>query len=213
MKSQGSDGAPIRVLGLDPGSRVTGWGVIDDGAPAPGLVAYGRIILPRAAGRPGALERLQADLTLLLTRFQPQVAVLESSFTARFPKSSLALAEVRGAVLAVLGRWGGTVQEYAPAQMKAAVVGNGRAEKRQVAFIVKHTFGLQEEPLADAADAIALALCYLRLSRLDACRGVMVASGSATWAQLPECGVDREKRRPVEAGGPKVRRKRRWETS
>ncbi len=180
----------MRVLGFDPGSRLSGWGVIEGGASRVELVAYGRVILPRAGGRAMALQRLQEELGGLLARFQPDVAVLESSFTAKFPRSSLALAEVRGAVLAVLGRWGGPVQEYPPAQVKAAVVGNGRAEKRQVAFVVQHTFGLASPPPFDAADAIALAMCYLRQRCLDARLGGVLASSSAAWTQLPDCGRD-----------------------
>ncbi len=88
--------------------------------------------------------------------------VIETPFAGRFPKAALVLAEARGALLAELGRWGGEVVELEPARVKAAVVGNGRAEKRQVAYVVRHAFGLEQEPPADAADALALALCHLR---------------------------------------------------
>lgn len=193
----------MRVLGLDPGSRLTGWGVVDDGTPNPRLVAFGRVVLPRSGGRPQALKRLEDELAGLLESFRPDVTALESSFTARYPGSSLALAEVRGAALAVLGRWGGTVREFPPAQVKAAVVGNGRAEKRQVAFVVQHTFGLRSSPPFDAADAIALALCYLRLRCLDARVGGVLASSSGAWTQLSDCGRDTKRGRPVGTGGPK----------
>ncbi|MEP0773852.1 MAG: crossover junction endodeoxyribonuclease RuvC [Acidobacteriota bacterium] len=191
-----------RVLGLDPGSRLTGWGVLDDATPAPRLVAFGRVALPRSSGRANALKRLQEELDRLLAEFRPAVVVLERSFTARYPGAGLALAEVRGAALAVLGRWGGTVHEYPPAQVKAAVVGNGRAEKRQVAFVVQHTFALPGPPPHDAADAIALALCYLRLRCLDARAAGMLASVSAAWTQLPDCGRDTKCGRPVRTGEP-----------
>ena len=174
--------AVVRVLGLDPGSRLTGWGVVEGEERAPALLAHGQIALPRAKGRPHALDRLQHELAALLARYRPDVAVLESSFAARYPASSLALAEVRGATLAVLGSWGGAVQEYPPAQVKAAIVGHGRADKRQVAFVVQHTFGLPTPPPADAADAIALALCYLRLRCLDAWRRGVLVSYPADWA-------------------------------
>lgn len=193
----------MRVLGLDPGSRLTGWGVIDGGGLRPQLVAYGRIVLPRSAGRATALERVQDELEGLLATFRPDVVVIESSFTAKYPRSSLALAEVRGAALAVLGRWGGAVREYPPAQVKAAVVGNGRAEKRQVAFVVQHTFGLPSPPPFDAADAIALAVCYLRLGCLDAHVAGVLASSSAALAQPSDCGGDTKRGRPVSTGGPK----------
>jgi crossover junction endodeoxyribonuclease RuvC len=87
---------------------------------------------------------------------------VETPFFGRFPKAALALAEARGALLAVLGRWGGEVVELEPARVKAAIVGHGRAEKQQVAFVVRHALGLGELPAPDAADALALALCHLR---------------------------------------------------
>jgi crossover junction endodeoxyribonuclease RuvC len=73
------------------------------------------------------------------------------------------LAETRGALLAVLGRWGGEVVEYEPARVKAAIVGYGRAEKRQMVFVVQRRLQLPEPPPEDAADALALALCHLAL--------------------------------------------------
>jgi|YNPBryunderm2012_1023409.scaffolds.fasta_scaffold02591_3 crossover junction endodeoxyribonuclease RuvC len=190
----------LRVLGLDPGSRLTGWGVVDGGAARLELVAYGRLALPRTGGRAATLQRLEGQLEGVLANYQPDLVVIESSFTARYPRSSLALAEVRGAALAVLGRWGGPVQEYPPAQVKAAVVGNGRAEKRQVAFVVQHTFGLTSPPPFDAADAIALAVCYLRLDA--GIRGVL-ASSSAARMQLADCGGNTKTGQPVGTGGPK----------
>ena len=87
---------------------------------------------------------------------------METPFAGRFPKAALALAEARGALLAVLGRWGGEVVELEPARVKAAVVGHGRAEKQQVAYVVRHALALADSPPADAADALALALCHLR---------------------------------------------------
>ena len=97
-----------------------------------------------------------------MDRLAPEVVVVETPFAGRFPKAALALAETRGALLVALGRWGGEVVEIEPARVKAAVVGHGRAEKQQVAYVVRHALGLREEPPADAADAIALALCHLR---------------------------------------------------
>jgi crossover junction endodeoxyribonuclease RuvC len=108
------------------------------------------------------LAVLAAELELLLTRLQPAVVAIETPFSARFPRSALALAEARGALLVALGRWGGPVAEYEPARVKAAVVGHGRAEKQQVVYVVSQVFGLAVPPPADAADALALALCHLR---------------------------------------------------
>ena len=125
-------------------------------------VEFGRLLPPRTLSRAAALASLSDQLGELLARVAPEVVAVETPFFGRFPKAALALAEARGALLAVLGRWGGEVVELEPARVKAAVVGHGRAEKRQVAFVVKHTLGLAEPPAPDAADALALALCHLR---------------------------------------------------
>ena len=125
-------------------------------------VEFGRLLPHRDLSRAGALAALSAQFEELLARLTPDVVVVETPFIGRFPKAGLALAETRGALLAVLGRWGGEVVEYEPARVKAAVVGHGRAEKRQVAYVVRHALKLAAEPPADAADALALALCHVR---------------------------------------------------
>jgi crossover junction endodeoxyribonuclease RuvC len=123
---------------------------------------FGRILPRRNLARPAALAALTGALEELLARLSPEVVVIETSFAARFPKAALALAETRGALLVALGRWGGEVVEVEPARVKAAIVGYGRAEKRQVAYVVRHALALPAEPPADAADALAIALCHLR---------------------------------------------------
>lgn len=125
-------------------------------------VEFGRLLPHRDLSRTGALAELSAQLEELLARLSPDVVVVETPFIGRFPKAVLALAEARGALLAVLGRWGGEVVEYEPARVKAAVVGHGRAEKQQVAYVVRHALNLATEPPADAADALAIALCHVR---------------------------------------------------
>lgn len=150
------------MLGLDPGSRYTGWGLLVGNARTASVLGCGRLSPRRGAARPAALASLALQLEELLARLDPDVVAVESLFTARFPQSALALAETRGALIAALGRWGGPVHEYAPARVKAAVVGLGRAEKQQVAFIVRQALNLSEMPPPDAADALAVALCHLR---------------------------------------------------
>jgi crossover junction endodeoxyribonuclease RuvC len=125
-------------------------------------VEFGRFLPRRNLSRPAALASLTEQLEQLLARLAPDVVVIETPFTGRFPKAALALAETRGALLVALGRWGGRVVEIEPAKMKAAVVGHGRAEKQQVAYVVRHALKLSKEPPADAADALALALCHVR---------------------------------------------------
>jgi crossover junction endodeoxyribonuclease RuvC len=118
---------------------------------------------PRVVTRALTLAWLQSRLEELLESHRPDVVVVETSFSAKFPRSALALAEVRGALLATLGHWGGAVVELEPARVKAAVVGHGRAEKQQVAYVVQRHLALSETPGPDAADALALALACLLL--------------------------------------------------
>ena len=141
---------------------MTGWGLLDGDTRTATAIEFGRLLPRRSLSRPAALAALTEQLEELLVRVIPDVVVIETPFTGRFPKAALALAESRGALLVALGRWGGEVVEIEPARVKAAVVGHGRAEKRQVAYIVRHALGLRVEPPADAADALALALCHLR---------------------------------------------------
>lgn len=152
----------MRVLGLDPGSRTTGWGFLDGDSRVLHAAAWGCIHGRRGVGRALVLAGLAAELEALLGRLEPDVVAVESPFAARFPKAALALAETRGALLAVLGRWGGPVVDYEPARVKAAVVGYGRAEKQQVAYVVRQHLGTPAPPPSDAADALAVALCHLR---------------------------------------------------
>lgn len=153
-----------RVLGLDPGSRTTGWGLIQGDSRNAAVVEYGCLRPSRAANRATTLAFLSTRLAELLGRLGPDVVAIETPFAARFPAAALALAETRGALLAALGQWGGEVVEIEPAKVKAAIVGHGRAEKQQVVFVVQRQLDLPEPPPEDAADALALALCYLRVS-------------------------------------------------
>jgi len=152
----------LRVLGLDPGSRTTGWGFLDGDARVLRAASWGCIHGRRGAARSQVLAGLAVELEALLAALQPDVVAVETPFAARFPKAALALAETRGALLATLGRWGGPVVDYEPARVKAAIVGHGRAEKRQVAYVVSRHLGASTPPPADAADALAVALCHLR---------------------------------------------------
>lgn len=140
---------------------MTGWGVIETNGRQVVAAAYGCLRPPRGAPRSVALARLADQLDEVVVRERPDSAVVEVTFAASVPRAALALAEARGAVLAVLGRRGVPVLEVEPARVKMAVVGFGRAEKRQVAFMVQRHLGLVTAPPSDAADALALALCHV----------------------------------------------------
>jgi crossover junction endodeoxyribonuclease RuvC len=148
------------VLGLDPGSLHTGYGLIDwrDGKARP--VAAGRWSAPAKLGVAERLKVLADGLDELLRRSRPDFAAMEKPFHGVNSRSVIVLAEARGALLLTLARGGLRIEEYSPAEVKSAVTGSGRADKEQVARMVRLLLGLAEGPLAtDATDALAVALC------------------------------------------------------
>lgn len=160
----------MRILGIDPGSLITGYGLIDKDGPDLRLVEAGVIACPRAAALPDRLARLAGGLAELLERAGPETVVLETPFHHRVhanSRSLIVLAQARGALLSVLGGRGLAVREYSPAEVKSAVAGNGRAGKEQVARMVRILLSLRGELSADSADALAVAICAARRHRAD----------------------------------------------
>jgi crossover junction endodeoxyribonuclease RuvC len=160
----------MRVLGLDPGSRRTGWGVVERAGRDFRCLGAGHV---SPSARLPLAERLHAivrQVDEVIERFSPDCVVIESAFHHSFARSTLVLGHVRGALLvAAVGR-GLSVAEYAPRAIKLAVTGRGGAAKQQVSAMVKAQLGLTTVPQADAADALAGALCHLRRTRFDAPR-------------------------------------------
>jgi crossover junction endodeoxyribonuclease RuvC len=150
----------VRVLGVDPGSRATGWALVVAVGNRYHLEASG-VIRPRGEDRPGRLADLLARLRVLLAELAPDTAAVESSFSGLNPRSGLALAESRGVILAALGTEGLAVRSYSPAEVKSAIVGTGRAEKQQIVFMVIRLLNLRDAPPVDAADAMAVALTHI----------------------------------------------------
>lgn len=152
-----------RILGLDPGSRLTGWGVIEaDGADCRCL-AHGRIevgSLPVAQ----RLARIHAELGDIITLWQPSEAAVERVFVGRNVDSALKLGQARGAALAAIGVL--EVAEYAPRAVKLATTGFGGAEKLQLAHMMRALLKVEGRLTADAADALAVALCHAQHRRL-----------------------------------------------
>ena len=150
----------LHVLGLDPGSRFTGWGVVAVEGSRCRFVACGRIALSASDPLPRRLGVLGCEVEALVARWQPGVAVLEEPFHGVNSRSLIVLAQARGALLATLDRAGLPVAEYTPAEVKSAVTGNGRAEKEQVARMVAMLLPGARGAVADAADALAVALTF-----------------------------------------------------
>jgi crossover junction endodeoxyribonuclease RuvC len=166
----------MRVFGIDCGTEVTGFGVVDsdDSARQPLLVcrAMGAIRLQKACALPARLEQVFRDLTAELERWQPDAVAIEEVFYSVNAKSALKLGQVRGVALLSAARQGIAVAEYAPLRIKASVVGYGLAQKQQVQFMVARLLGLAELPQpADAADALAIAICHIHTAQTMAFEG------------------------------------------
>ena len=158
----------MRILGLDPGSRFTGYGLIERRGTRLRPLAQGRIAVGSGDPLPERLARLSRELDALLRRYEPEAAVLESLFHGVNPRSLIVLAQARGALLAALAGGGIEVHEYTPAEVKTAVTGNGRADKQQVGRMVKLILGMGEVALTpDASDALAVAICFAQRLRID----------------------------------------------
>jgi crossover junction endodeoxyribonuclease RuvC len=154
----------VRILGLDPGSRVTGFGVIECRGPDYKHVAHGCIAVAglELADR---LRRIFEALTALITEHGPGEIAVERVFVNRNVDSALKLGQARGAALCAIPQ-GVPVFEYAPRAIKLALVGSGAAEKVQVAHMIKTLLQLNEKIPPDASDALAIAVCHAHTRRL-----------------------------------------------
>ena len=162
------------ILGIDPGSLHTGYGLLEKAATGGSsfkVVTAGRLSGPRDMPLPARLARLTAGLQELLGRHRPDVAVLESPFHGMNARSLIVLAQARGALLATLAGHDIEIREYTPAEVKSAVTGNGRADKEQVARMVRLLVGVTDLSWStDATDALAVALCCAQRLRFDRLR-------------------------------------------
>jgi crossover junction endodeoxyribonuclease RuvC len=151
----------VRVLGIDPGSETTGWGVVEGSGRRYGLVAFGTV---KAAARErfaARLLKISEGVEDLLARFQPDVCAVEEAFFAVNAKTALKLGQVRGVVLVAAERARVEIAEYAPRLVKQTVVGYGAAEKHQVQEMVRVLLSLKTAPAPlDASDALAVAICH-----------------------------------------------------
>jgi crossover junction endodeoxyribonuclease RuvC len=167
----------MRILGIDPGSLATGWGLLGGTATRPGLIECDVIRAGASTeGLSRRLARLQPAVEEMLRRLQPDCAAVEAPYHGVNARAALQLAHARGVILACLGALGIPTTEYAPATIKKAVTGNGRASKQQVRLMVQHLLGQQLPPGPDdVTDALAVALCHASLERhralLTASRG------------------------------------------
>jgi crossover junction endodeoxyribonuclease RuvC len=166
----------MRVFGIDCGTEITGYGVVesDDSGRQPKLVmkAMGAIRLAKTQTTPLRLEQVYRELTAEMERWKPEVVAIEEVFYSVNAKSALKLGQVRGVALLAAATQGLPVAEYAPLKIKSSVVGYGLAKKEQVQFMVARLLELAELPQpADAADALAVAICHIHTAQTLALQG------------------------------------------
>ncbi|HEU5351973.1 MAG TPA: crossover junction endodeoxyribonuclease RuvC [Terracidiphilus sp.] len=160
----------MRVFGIDCGTEVTGYGVVesDEQSRTPTLEcrALGAIRLPKSKPLAERLRQVFTELMRELERWQPEVVAIEEVFYSVNAKSALKLGQVRGVALLAAATAGLPVAEYAPLKIKSSVVGYGLAKKEQVQFMVARLLNLEEIPQpADAADALAIAICHIHTAQ------------------------------------------------
>jgi crossover junction endodeoxyribonuclease RuvC len=151
----------MRVVGIDPGTATTGYGVIEETAGKLTLIAFGTVCTGAEVAMPLRLLDLHDRLTELLALHSPDTAAVESLFFQKNVRTAITVGQARGVILLTLARGGVPVSEYTPQEIKQAVVGYGGAEKRQVQAMVRTILELPEMPRPDdAADALAVAICH-----------------------------------------------------
>jgi crossover junction endodeoxyribonuclease RuvC len=164
------DAAPLarRVLGIDPGSAVTGWGIVETAGTSLIHLAHGTVATAGIHGQAARLERIYRGLEEVIDSYNPDGVCVERVFFARNPQSALKLGQARGVAILAAARRSLAVHEYAAVEIKAAVVGYGHATKQQVQMMIASLLRLTGKLPADAADALAAAICHLHMQVLRA---------------------------------------------
>ncbi|MBR0775588.1 crossover junction endodeoxyribonuclease RuvC [Bradyrhizobium diazoefficiens] len=151
---------PIRIIGIDPGLRRTGWGVIEADGNRLVYVACGSVEPPDGLPLSSRLLAIHEGLAAVLSDHKPAEAAVEQTFVNKDGVATLKLGQARGVAMLAPAMFGITVAEYAPNQVKKTVVGAGHADKQQIAMMLKILLPKAEPPSADAADALAIAITH-----------------------------------------------------
>lgn len=151
----------MRILGIDPGLATVGWAVLESGRGVIAPVAYGAITTPAHTDIEARLLMIRNDLNTIIEKYRPDEMAIEELFFNTNITTGIAVAEARGVILCTAHEAGIKISEYTPLQVKQAVVGYGKAEKRQVIAMVTSILKLKKAPKPDdTADAVAIAICH-----------------------------------------------------
>jgi len=176
----------LRILGIDPGSLVTGYGVVERRGAGLHHIAHGTLRQSRAAPLATRLAAIHAGIVAVIESHRPTRVVVEKVFVAANPRAALVLGQARGVALAAAAAAGLCVDELSPQAVKLAVAGTGAAHKLQVQRMVQRLLALEVAPAPDAADALAAALCAAQQSRrLGFAVGEIAASRTLRRARRP----------------------------
>ena len=149
------------VVGIDPGSLITGYGAVERRGGDIIYIGSGVIRAKRSAPRPERLRAIKQGMDGVLSRYQPESLAVEEIFVARNPRSTMTLGEARGVIILAAAEAGVPVYEYSPREIKSSVVGSGAAHKSQVAFMITRHLRLTHElETKDESDALAVAFCH-----------------------------------------------------
>jgi len=174
------------VLGIDPGSRITGYGIVKKTGNRLIHIDNGAIFTDTALDFPGRLKKIFDGLVEVIAQYQPDQAAIENIFFSTNAQSALKLGQARGAAIVAAVHCGLPVAEYSALQVKQAVVGQGRAEKGQVQKMLKALLGLPEIAQADASDALAVAICHINsygLKQISNC-GISTKKQKTSWRDM-----------------------------
>jgi crossover junction endodeoxyribonuclease RuvC len=158
----------MRVLGIDPGTAITGYGVVEEEAGELKAVAFGAIRTPAKQSLPTRLQTIYRGVRDLVKEWEPSSAAVEELFFSSNARTAMSVGQARGVTLLALADAGLSIAEYTPLTVKQAVTGYGSADKAQIQEMVRLLLELAEVPKPDdAADALAVAICHLHSARLD----------------------------------------------
>jgi len=159
----------LRVLGIDPGTAITGYGVVEGEGDSLTLTTYGAITTPANQPLAQRLQHIYQELQALIAAWDPDSAAVEELFFSKNARTALSVGHARGVILLAITEAGLPIQEYKPAEIKQAVAGYGNAPKQQVQGMVQLLLGMDEMPSPDdAADALAVAICHFHSARWQA---------------------------------------------
>ncbi|HIE38515.1 MAG TPA: crossover junction endodeoxyribonuclease RuvC [Anaerolineae bacterium] len=162
----------MRVLGVDPGTATTGYGVVEEAEEGLQALAYGVVTTPAGQPLPERLQTIYREIVRLVREWEPDEAAVEELYFSANVRTAMSVGQARGVVLLALADAGLAVAEYSPLAVKQALTGYGRADKRQMQGMVRMLLGLPEVPRPDdAADALAVAVCHLHSARIRALEG------------------------------------------